>query len=182
MNNTKNNGFLPNNYELPKSTSRYTKFEEWETKVRILSNSLVGWEYFNTENKPVRSRTKFEATPGIKNNAKQKEFWAFVVWNYKTEQIEICEITQASIKNAVWELYKDEDYWDPKGFDLKIKRKWEGLDTEYQVIPAPIREIEKEVKEEYLKENIKLENLLEWTDPFNSSNDFWDLPGDENFE
>lgn len=160
------NNFLPNNYEIPKSNGRYTKFEEWETKIRIVSNSLVGWEYFNIDNKPVRQKTKFEKTPDIQAWRKQKEFWAFVVWNYKTKQIEVCEITQVWIKNAIFELYKDEDYWDPKWYDLKIKRKWEWLDTEYQVIPAPKKELDDDIKTEIINNDVKLEKLLSWEDPF----------------
>lgn len=159
--------FLPKDYQPPKATSRYTKFESWKTtKIRILSNAVVGWEYFTTENKPVRQKEKFQNMPDIKKDAKQKEFWALIVWNYESSQIEILELTQASIKSAIMNLYMDADYGDPKNYDIKIKREWEGLETEYSVIPWPVREVDADVITQFQKEDINVEAMLINEDPF----------------
>lgn len=52
---TTNNFFQDNNYKMP-STDNYMKFKEGENTFRVLSSAITGYEYFNTENKPVRSK------------------------------------------------------------------------------------------------------------------------------
>jgi flagellar capping protein FliD len=64
----------------------------------------------------------FTNTSDIKENGKVKEFRAFVVWNYTDEKVQIMEITQNSIKNQIYKLANDEDFGDPKTYDLKINR------------------------------------------------------------
>lgn len=161
-----NNDFLPAQYEPPKNNSKYTKFEQGETKIRILSPSIVWFEYFNNDNKPVRSRTQFTETPNIKSTSKVKEFWAFVVWNYTTESLEICEITQAWIKKTIFALYKDVDFGDPKNYDIKITRTGEWMETEYAVLPWAIKVLDDKIKTLYDDTTIDLEALYDWSDPF----------------
>lgn len=165
---TNTNGFLPENYELPKGNSgKYTKFENGTTRIRILSSCLVGWEYFDTEKKVHRQKTRFEKTPWIEEWRSQKEFWAFVVWNYNTENIEICQLTQKWLKEAILNYCKDSDWWDPKNrYDLKITRTWEKLDTSYQVNPWIPSATEEFILEEFKNTNIVLEALFEWKNPF----------------
>lgn len=165
---TTNNTFLPENYELPKTTwGRYTKFENGLTRLRILSSCLVGWEYFDTDKKVHRSKIKFTETPWIEKWRYQKEFWAFAVYNYNTEQIEICQITQKWLKEAILNLCKDKDYGDPKNnYDIKITKSWEKLETSYQVTPWLPSPTEPEILEQFKNTPIVLEALFEWENPF----------------
>ena len=180
--NTNTNNFLPEDYELPKSNwGRYTKFENGVTRLRILSSCLVGWEYFDIDKKVHRSKTKFEETPRIEKWKYQKEFWAFVVYNRNTEQIEICQITQKGLKEAILTLCRDEDYGDPKNrYDLKITKSGEKLETSYQVNPGLPSATEKEILEEFEKTNIVLEALFEGKNPFDYQKDELDFK-DENY-
>ena len=161
-----NTDFLPKDYKPATNTGNYTKFEKGETRIRILGASVVWYEYFNTENKPVRSKEAFASTPNISDKSKVKEFWAFPVWNYKTEQIEVCEITQATIKKTIFTLYKDSDYGDPKLYDIKINRDGDGMDTEYTILWGVPKPIEKFIIDEYEKSNINLDALFTWGNPF----------------
>lgn len=162
------NTFLPVGYELPaKNTWRYTKFENLQTKLRILSSCLVGWEYFNTDNKPIRQKQRFDKTPtDIQAGRYPKEFWAFVVYNYNTDQIEVCEITQRGLKEWILALIKDKDYWDPKTYDIKINKTGEKLNTNYSVVPGLWEPLKKEILDEYENNPIILEALFEWKNPF----------------
>lgn len=157
---------LPENYEPAKSTGgAYTKLQDGDTKIRILTSPIIWFEYFTLENKPKRSKTMFTNTNDIKENWKVKEFWAFVVWNYNSEAVQIMEITQNTIKDQIFALARDEDFWDPKGYDLKITRSWKDLETKYQVKPLAQKPFEnKEAIEEAKK--INLEALFDWEDPF----------------
>ena len=40
----KNSSFLPRGYELPKPESQYVSLEEGDTRLRILSPAVIGWE------------------------------------------------------------------------------------------------------------------------------------------
>ena len=153
---------LPENYEVATSEGSYTRFVEWDTKLRILTSPIMWYEYFTTENKPKRSKEKFKNTPDIKEKWQVKEFWAFVVYNYNTENVEICEITQSSIKKQLYQLSRDEDFGDPKQYDIKIKREWKGVDTRYMITPLNKTEFSKDVD----IKNINLEAMYSWDNPF----------------
>jgi hypothetical protein len=48
-----------------------------------------------------------------------------VVWNYIDKQVQILEITQASIRKALEELEANEDWGDLRGYDITVKREGE---------------------------------------------------------
>ncbi len=78
-----NNDFFPSNdYKIPE-TSNYLKLSEGEHTFRVMSSAIVGYVYFNKDNKPVRSRTQFDETPSdIKKDGRINHFWAFVIWRH----------------------------------------------------------------------------------------------------
>lgn len=165
--------FLPENFELDKWQSSYTNIWEWDVRIRILSDSLTGYQYYNTDNKPVRSKDKPEWTPSdigknkfdhTKDN-KIVQFISFVVWNYNTKQIEVCTIDKKTVIEQIWGLYMDTDFWDPKWYDIKIKKTWEGNDTKYTVLPWKIEETSDDIKTQYINKNVDLEKLFEWWNP-----------------
>ena len=121
--------FLPNGYEKPAGNSNYFKFEEGDNKFRIMSSAIVGYEYWTTENQPVRSKEQFTETPNIKvdQNGKKRirHFWAFIAWDYKEGKLKIMQITQSSIQDAILTLHSDEGWGDPKEYDLNVVRKGE---------------------------------------------------------
>lgn len=160
--------FLPKNYEAPKTTGNYLKFTKGSHRFRVLDNAIVGYEYFNKDNKPVRSQEPFEERPSdIAEGKEVKEFWAFPVWNVDESKIQILELTQRKIKDIMLALTMEPEYGDPQNYDLVITREGEGFsDTKYTVLPKPPTPISKEIKEAYEKSNIKLENLFKGENPF----------------
>ena len=93
--------FLPIGYEEPKTTGNYFRFQDGINRFRVLSSAIVGFEYFNESNKPVRSKEPFETTSDIKKNGKVKFFWAFSVYNYLESKVQIMEITQKTIQKDI---------------------------------------------------------------------------------
>lgn len=168
---TTNNSFLPSDYEIKENAGRYFRIQDWESvKIRILGNSVIGWEYFKEKDWksiPVRSRKPYQWVPAdSKNGDAPKEFWAFCVYNYTAERLQIWEVTQNTIKKVLFNLNRDPDFGDPKTYDLKITREWKGLETKYQIVPLNKTEFtNKAVLEELKKVNV--EELFEWWDPFN---------------
>ena len=163
--------FLPSGYTAL-STSNYFKFKDGANTFRVLSSAIVGFEYWNTANKPVRSAEAFKTTPpDIRldkdgNPTKIKHFWCFTVWSYDDNRVQIMEITQASIREAIKALVDNAKWGDPHNYDLTITRSGEGLDTSYQVMPNPHSELDPKIKEEYESRVIRLEALFDGEDPF----------------
>ncbi len=83
------------------------------------------------------------------------------------EQIQVCEITQKSIQNALYELLENEDWGgDLSMFDFTVTKKGEKMETKYSVTPSPAKPISSEITEEYKKKGINLKALFEGKDPF----------------
>ncbi len=143
--------FLPQGYELPKSAeSRYFKLEQGDNKFRILGQAITGYEYFTDEKKPVRSATPFKETPNIGTNddgstKKVSHFWAFPVFNYKTNQVEVFEVTQKTIQASLAGYSADTDWGDVTSYDITINKKGEKLTTEYNVRPSPKKPLSDEI-------------------------------------
>lgn len=161
-----NNFFPSNDYKLP-VTSNYMKFVEGKNKFRVLSSAIVGYEYFNTDNKPIRSRTPFDVIPDdIKKDGRINHFWAFVVYNYDAKRIQILELTQKSLMTYIQNLVNDEVWGNPKGYDIVVTRKGSGLDTEYTPVANPHSPIDQKIKEQFEMMKIDLNALYEGQDPF----------------
>ncbi|WP_395019784.1 hypothetical protein [Dongia sp.] len=159
--------FLPNDYKIPTS-SNYLKLTEGEHTFRVLSSAITGYEYFNVDNKPVRSKEQFEDVPtDMKKGGRINPFWAFVVWNYDEGRIQILELTQKSIMFPIKALTENAKWGNPKNYDITITRKGTGLqDTEYSVMPNPHTELAPEIADAYANKVIVLENLYRGEDPF----------------
>lgn len=160
--------FLPTGYTVPKTSGNYFKFQKGENRFRILSSAIIGYEYFTTENKPVRSRTPFQTAPAdakIEDGKfKPKHFWAFLVWNYAEGKVQVMEITQTTIMAAIEALVSNPKWGKPQGYDIVATATGDGLDREYSVVPEPHTEApDADIS------NVRLEALYSGDDPFNAS-------------
>lgn len=154
------------------SMSNYLKLSEGDTTFRILSPVITGFEYWNTEKRPIR----LKAEPiGIPSDLGQNEgkpnpiryFWAFVVWNYKEERVQIAEFTQKTILVPIEALWNNGKWGDPMNYDITITKKGTTLnDTEYSVVPNPKEKVDPKIQEAYKNRPIDLEALYRGEDPF----------------
>lgn len=165
------NDFLPDGYEVPVSSGNYMKFEKGDNLFRVLSSAVVGYEYWNHQNKPVRVTKKPESMPADirldeEGEVKIKHFWAFIVWNYKAGKIQVLELTQATIQSAIENLVRDTDWGDPKGYDIKVTRTGEKLETEYTVSPKPHMPVKPEIASALASTPFDLKNLFKGEDVF----------------
>jgi len=167
------NDFFPeSDYKVP-TTSNYMKFKEGDNNFRVLSSAIVGWEYWTTDNKPVRRKENWSTVPqDIKMNKDGSinisHFWAFVVWNYDEKKVQVLEITQKGIMNYIQGLVKNPKWGNPKGYDITVNRKGSGFDTEYTCVASPHSPIEKHILEQYQATSIDLNALYDGEDPFAS--------------
>lgn len=160
-----NNDFLPSDYEAPKGNSNYMKFQKGENRFRILSKPVLGWLDWE-DKKPLRFQMKQKPEAPIDPKKPIKHFWAITVWDYTDNAIKVLEITQSSIQKAITDLAKDSDWGNPVGYDIKVVRKGDGMETEYSINPVPHKPISEEIKEAYMNRPTNLEALFSGGDPF----------------
>ena len=166
--------FLQKNYQEPVSKSNYMKLQEGENVIRILSPAIHGWEGWKVQpdgtNKPVRVPQDKEIEMGsIDDPEKVRFFWAFVIWNYAEEQIQILELRQRTIQRAITALVKSKSWGDPNEYDITItmtKTGSEARDVEYSVMPNPKEKVDEKITQKLEDNPVKLEKLFEGTDPF----------------
>lgn len=166
------NDFFPSaDYKLPTS-SNYMKFQEGENSFRVLSSAITGYEYWNTQNKPMRSKEGWDETPDDIKREKDggyriNHFWAFIVWNYAAEKIQILELTQKSIMRVIESYVKNPKWGSPTNYDFLITRTGSGLETDYAVTVNPKDPLDPKIAEQYSVKKINLSALYEGKDPFN---------------
>lgn len=161
-------GFLPDGYELPTEEGNYMKFKDGENKIRILSEPILGWLDWDDNRKPHRTALdqKPSRSQSTKKDAKIKHFWAMLVWNYQEHRIQILEITQSGIQKSINTFVADPDYGSPFDYDIVIKKTGESLETEYQVMPKPPKEVDPLISMEYNPKNYDLTALYRNENPF----------------
>ena len=178
------NDFLPTGYCEP-VTSNYTKLVDGDNKFRILSEAVVGMVFWKTvlnENgkpnqKPIRRRPEEPISADEIELDKYgkprlpKHFWAFVVYNYNDERIQILELTQSGIRRAIKNLINKPKWGDPRDYDITITREGKDLDTEYTVSSDPKEEFDEKIIEQYKAMKIDLEVLYSGGDPFASTSE-----------
>ena len=156
---------------VPKSKGgNFYKFDDGQNKVRILSDPVMGWLYWTSQGKPVRLYEEPQQKPSdMREGDKIKFFWAFSVWSYRDGKVQVLEITQSSIREQMQDLILNEDWGDPKGYDLTVTKKGEKLDTEYTVQPSPQKVLTMEQVKAYREARVNLEALFAGGDPFADS-------------
>lgn len=168
-------GAIPKGTEIPKAPSKYTKFEEGANKVRIMSEVVTGWEWWvadgKDKKKPVRVETQEEIPQDLRVDSKDapRNFWAMVVYNYDLKDLQIMQITQKSIMNALMDLENNEDWGDIREFDVTITKKKTGSDAmnvEYSTTPSPKKEMDEGIVKYYEDMDINLKALFDGTDPW----------------
>lgn len=156
------------------SNSKYLKITEDPQEFRILASPIIGWEYFRVDGdtaRPVRQKEPFDDIPSdSKDGAKPKEFWAFPIWNHTLCCLQVCEITQASIKKEILKHVQDTENWgDPKKYDFKIYRTGKGKETRYTLTALPKSKFESDAMYKAALEDgakVNLAALYDGDDPF----------------
>jgi len=154
-----------NGYVAPKSQSHYTKLQKGENRLRLLSKPVFGWEDW-IENKPIRYELHNKPSKSSSPDRKVKEFWAFIVYNYDTQRIELMSTDKATIRKSIQNLCADADWGSPFFYDIKILRSGEGKDTEYVVNPLPRKPVDPSILEAFRDRPCNLNALFTGLDPW----------------
>jgi hypothetical protein len=167
------NNFLPEGYDKIPSTGRFMRLQEGVNVFRVLGSTITGWEYWSTGNKPVRLKDRPSGRPldiRTEDDSKEnvKHFWAFPVWNYTDKTVQILEVTQVQIQEGIKSLVDDQEWGDPKGYDIKITRSGTGFETKYVTQGRPHSPMDPKIAEEYTKAPVNLAALYDGGNPFAS--------------
>jgi len=167
--------FVPANYVAPTSGGGdFTKLADGANSLRILSElPLIGWAYWNTAGKPVRSLEHPGQPADIRIGTdgkpeKVKEFWAMAVYNIGTKKVELWEVTQAQIKDAIISLSRDADWGHPMGYSLKITKTGQKLETKYSVMPGKPAPLPADVQAVVDASPVNLMALIDGGNPFDT--------------
>lgn len=174
-----NNPFDPSSdYTPPKSEGNYLKFGAGSTEFLALSSPVIGWQYWNTDKKPVRLATEpvgnLADLPGIKaeddGRFKVTHFWAFPVIDVIDGKVKILEITQKSVQNDIRAYIKNPRWGSPvMKYTFSVAKTGEKLETKYTVMANPLATIPAEWNQAW--EDVKafgfnLNELFTGGDPF----------------
>lgn len=171
------NDFLPKGYATPESERNYMEFAEGTNTLRILSPAIVGYEWFEDTGDggrvPRRVRTEEEVPAEVRHAAndqdRAKHFWAFTVYNYNTQSVQVLKLKQKTIQRAI-EAYTNNPKWgNPMGYDLvieKVKTGSRDRDVKYTVIPEPPSPLDEGIAELATHVPVRLEALYDGEDPF----------------
>lgn len=155
--------FIPNDYEAPTGGGGFTKLEAGDNKMRILSSPLMMWIAWR-DGKPYRTKFVSKENKPVKGTGEKdsvKHVWGLIIWNYKTEAIEVFELDKQDIISALTTYSKDPDWGHPKEYDIVINKSGSGLDTEYKFIAKPAKPVSDAIINAYTDNPIDLTKLLE---------------------
>ena len=170
-------GLLDGYTDVPQSSSsgggKYMKLTQGANQFRIVGSfedgtniqGMLGWgEDEEGKRKPFRWKVGEEAPRKFAEHPKQ--FFALLVWNYDEECLQVLELTQAKLRTEIVTLAKDEDWGDPRKYDLKIVRNGEGLETSYAMTPSPHKKRSDEINEAVKSTVVDMSALYRGEDPF----------------
>jgi hypothetical protein len=174
---------IPQDVTIPKSSGQFVKLQEGKTRVRVLSNAVVGWEGWKN-NKPFRHegnvcKIKPEQVDLNQNgNPNINYFWAFVVWNYTEKKLQIWEITQKTIMTVLKDFEDSNDWGDLKLYDIEVSKTKVGDKTTYTTIGIPPKPVSEEIKNLYASTEIDLSKMFSGDYPITETVDTNDVPFD----
>jgi hypothetical protein len=174
--------FLPTNIKAPAeggggSSGNYFRFSQGENKFRIIGASddkpspgfihgTLGWAVVDGKKRPIRWAEGAQAPQAFED--KPRAFFAFVVYNYNEQKVQILEMTQVKLQTELLQLANDEDWGDCRKYDISVVRNGEGLDTTYAMNPKPIKKMDEDIRAIAKAElkRINLPALFDGEDPF----------------
>ena len=149
----------------------YFKPEKGQNKILIVGDAVTGYEYWTNEDKPIRSKTKFEETPDIKVRTvdgaekpdTQKFFWAMPVYDFKDNSVKLWQVTQKTLRDSLASLQSNDDWGNPIGnYTINIDRQGENLTTKYTVVANPVKDKKAldAIMDAYKAEPMNVEGLM----------------------
>lgn len=162
--------WFPEGFTLPVPETSFYALEDGDNTFRILSKPVMGYEYWDVNNKPHRQKENWVEVPAdIRIDPKGKKtkikyFWNFLVYNYVSKSVQSYEITQTTIMKALKALIENPKWGSPsgeKGYDITINKTGKELLTKYNVVPNPHSPLTPEIEKAFSETEINLESIFD---------------------
>lgn len=163
-------GFFNKDFKV-QTESKYAKLIEGENRFRFIGEPITGslyWVETKEGRRPVRIPAGKEIPVGEIPADGLKQFVAAIVWNYTLKKLQILEITQKTILQALVALDSSEDWGKLTDYDITINRTGKGKnDTKFSVMPSPKKALSDDVQALVNNTRVDLNELFNNGDPFN---------------
>jgi len=170
--------FLPSNYKEPVQ-SNYMDFDEGDNTFRVLDSAVLGYEYWVDKNvdgqmkpRPIRVK-EFDSIPlGDVNTNKYGNlnfsfFWAFPVYNFDAQRIQILTIKQKTIRRVMEKNIKNPKWGDPTTYNFVVTReKDDSGKTVYSVTTEPKEKLDKSILDKFADMKLDMQVWFASEDPF----------------
>jgi hypothetical protein len=170
---------LDPNFEEPPRYGDYTRLEEGNNSLRILSEGIFGVEYWTEVFDPASGKVKNKPTRRPLTEASTLEtadwsyFYSFFVWNYTAQKIQILCTAKRGIVKGLKLLINNQKWGNITQYDICItRRKTDPSDiksVEYTVTPEPKAILDPEISEKWEASNFNRDSLyllFDGFDPF----------------
>ena len=160
------------------------------TRITLLgTESLGGYELWVSDSTGKRKSLKFGSEPSrqdmedrakeegitLKGDEKPKAFYAFWIWNYEEEMVQIFQFSQQGLIDPIIANLSDEEIsQEPWAYDFKVSTNgMTGMDKRYVVTCVPGKRRQSKINdqieiefEKIMQAGGNLSNLLVGADPF----------------
>jgi hypothetical protein len=170
---------LDPDFEEPKRYSDYAQIEIGDNRFRVLSEGIFGVEYWTEtldrktrKNKKKPIRRPIAEIPALETDD-WSYFYAFFVWNYTAQKIQILCTSKRGIVNGLKWSIDNPNWGDITQYDICIskdlKNPKDPKSAEYKVTPKSLTVLDREIAEKWQNSNFNrhaLYMLFEGLDPF----------------
>lgn len=169
----KPDNWLPPDYEPPQTTGKYMKLAVGDNIFRALDKPIFGFVAWKDKKVQRRRENTFKPAD-LDAGTKAKHFWAFPVWNYAANCVQVLELTQSTVQEAIKNLSRNAKWGSPLAYDVVVTAKGEKMDREYQVVPEPKSDLPEAAYAAWSEAQLAgfdISRLFDGGDPFGEAGD-----------
>lgn len=122
--------------EIAENGGKYVKFWDTPVKLRVLTWITVArsdWDKSWEKYKEYLTKERQEPLNPWDEKNQPKQVRLIWVYNHTEKKVQLWNVSQVSIMKELKRLSKDEDFWDPREYDIKVTKVVASSKTEYKV-------------------------------------------------
>ena len=155
--------------EIAENGGKFVKFWDTPVKLRVLTWITVArsdWDKSGEKAKEYLTSERKEPLNPWDDKNQPRQVRLIGVYNHTDKKVQLWNISQVSIMKELKRLSKDEDFGDPREYDIKITKVVAATKTEYKVDWLSKGALNTEAQEIVNAKPIFPENAIDWGDVF----------------
>jgi len=133
-------------YEESSSSGDYLPMPKEGSYIRVLlmGQGLVGWCYWNNQDRPVKTVDELDHIPDPqKEDTKQKRFSVFPVWDIESQSFKLLEVTQKGVRQWIIDTQRQGEHDLLAGeVGIRITPEGSGINTKYKCATTSIKPVQ----------------------------------------